>query len=162
VAIISVLVFGDADRMPTTAILAALHDLKESPWGDLRGKPLDDRGLAKRLHAYGIKSTNVRVGAATPKGYRREDLVDAWQRYLPPSPDKSATSATIATETVHVADVADVALLAAQRRGRTCAQCGDGDGMMVLRSSRDQEQVFLHAECERFWRAEGRASLASG
>jgi Protein of unknown function (DUF3631) len=57
-----------------TSILAALHDMKEAPWGDLRGKPLDDRGLAKRLHAYGIKSTNVRLGTATPEGYRREDL----------------------------------------------------------------------------------------
>jgi hypothetical protein len=59
-------------------------------------------------------------------------------------------------------DVADVALLAAKGGGRTCAQCGDGDGMMVLRSSRGEASVLLHAECERFWRIESQASLASG
>ena len=35
--------------MTTAAILAALHQMDEAPWGDIRGKPLDDRGLARRL-----------------------------------------------------------------------------------------------------------------
>jgi hypothetical protein len=154
-------VFGDMDQMPTTAILTALNDMKEAPWGDFRGKPLDDRGLANRLRSYGIRSTSIRVGSTTPKGYRREDLFDAWQRYLPPSPDRSATSATSATAADHVADVADVAPLALDGGNRVCAQCGSGDGIMVFRSSRDQARVFLHPECERFWHAEGQPSSAS-
>ena len=36
-----------------------------------RGKPLDERGLANRLRQYGVKSQTVRIGDATPKGYRR-------------------------------------------------------------------------------------------
>ncbi len=71
-----------------------LCDLDESPWGDLRGKPLDSRTLARMLSKYGIKPRPVRVGDSTPRGYVREDLHDAWSRYLPPSPAGSATSAT--------------------------------------------------------------------
>ena len=41
-------VFGNDDALHTKTILARLIALEESPWGDLRGKPLDDRGLAKR------------------------------------------------------------------------------------------------------------------
>jgi hypothetical protein len=50
----------------------------------MRGKPLDERGLANRLRQYGIKSKNVRIGDKISKGYERADLFDAWQRYLPP------------------------------------------------------------------------------
>jgi hypothetical protein len=52
-------VFGGAKDMTTKAILIALIGLEESPWGDIRGKPLDERGLAKRLRAYGIRSKGV-------------------------------------------------------------------------------------------------------
>lgn len=92
-------VFGDADTLPTEAILTRLHDLDEAPWGDLRGKPMDARGLARRLRQYDVRSKTVRVGDATPKGYSRTDLHDAWTRYLP-HPPESATSATRATPQV--------------------------------------------------------------
>lgn len=87
------------DALSTEVILGALIELDESPWGNLRGHPLDPRGLARRLREYGIKPTTVRVGDRTPKGYRREDLHDAWTRYLPASASlrNSATSATAAT-----------------------------------------------------------------
>lgn len=89
--------FGDDDQIPTDALLEKLHRLEESPWSDLRGKPLDARGLSSRLRPYNIKPTTLRVGASTPKGYRREDLHDAWLRYLGPPAYISATSATTAT-----------------------------------------------------------------
>ena len=96
-------VFAGAERLPTEAILAKLHDLEESPWGDLRGKPLDARGLARRLGKYGspeapIKPTVYRDGAGTIRGYLAADLADAWSRYLPPlvgqEPVTSETSET--------------------------------------------------------------------
>jgi hypothetical protein len=34
------------------------------------------------LRPYGIKSTTVRTGDETAKGYRRADLVDVWRRYV--------------------------------------------------------------------------------
>ncbi len=77
-------VFGEADAMLTETILAALHSLDEAPWADLRGKPLDARGLATRLRGYGVTRGSVRVGDRAAKGYRADDLRDPWQRYLPP------------------------------------------------------------------------------
>jgi hypothetical protein len=77
-------VLGDDDQAATSAILTKLHNLDESPWADIRGKPLNDRGLAARLRPYGIKSRTIRVGSATPRGYRRADFLSAWKRYLPP------------------------------------------------------------------------------
>jgi hypothetical protein len=87
-------IFGDTDAMSGEEILTALHGLEEAPWSDLRGKPLNARGLASRLRQYGVRSVNVRIGGSVPKGYRREDLHDPWSRYLPPVADKSSQSAT--------------------------------------------------------------------
>jgi hypothetical protein len=72
-----------AEQMFTTDLLEQLVRLDESPWGDLRGKPIDARGLAKRLKGYEVDSTSVRIGERVAKGYRREHLHDAWARYLP-------------------------------------------------------------------------------
>jgi hypothetical protein len=91
------MVFGNAGTMSTQTILKALHELTESPWNDLKGKPLNDRGLALRLRNYGVKSKQIRVGDVTLKGYDRTDLYDVWKRYLPLPPDKSKTSETSET-----------------------------------------------------------------
>lgn len=88
-------VFGDHDHMSTDAIIKALCLLDESPWGDIRGKPIDARGIANRLNQYGVKSKQVRIGDHTFKGYCRADLWDAWQRYLVgPSPMGGETNET--------------------------------------------------------------------
>ncbi len=49
------------DRMRTTDILPALCGLDESSWGDLNGKPLDARRLAKELCRYGVGPHDVRM-----------------------------------------------------------------------------------------------------
>jgi hypothetical protein len=99
-------VFGDDDQLSTTIILDRLIDLDEAPWGDLYGKALDARGLARRLGAYQVKSTNIRDGASVMKGYRTSDLHDSWARYAPGS-RTAATAATAATG--QVADLFEVA-----------------------------------------------------
>jgi len=92
-------VFGDVDVMSSEEICRRLCALDESPWGDLRGKPIDQRALANRLRQYGVESKVVRIGDRTPRGYARADFHDAWTRYLlSPLSNKSATSATTATE----------------------------------------------------------------
>lgn len=108
-------VFGADSKMPSKKIIAELINIPESPWGDLRGKPLDERGLARRLKEYGIRSKDLNMGGdVRVKGYEDTDLHDAWSRYLPPLPATSATSATFATNAVSVAPVADVADLSGQ------------------------------------------------
>jgi hypothetical protein len=61
--------FGDEDRIWTKTLLRRLCDRDESPWRDVRGKELDDRGLGKRLKPYGIKSGAVRIGDARQRGF---------------------------------------------------------------------------------------------
>ena len=91
-------VFGDHDSLSTETILNSLHEMVESPWGDIRGKPLNDRGLASRLRRYDIKPRVIRIGDSTPRGYIRTDLHDAWLRYLPTPTNGSATSETFEAE----------------------------------------------------------------
>lgn len=90
-------VMGDDDVIATADLIDRLCDLDESPWADMRGSRIDARKLARLLSPYEVKSTTVRIGSQTPKGYRREELHDAWVRYLSPSSDSDATSATSAT-----------------------------------------------------------------
>lgn len=168
-------VFGAAEPLPTEAILDRLHAIEEAPWADLRGKPLDARGLSNRLRPYGVHSRTVRIGATTPKGYRTEDLHDAWARYLPaataespqqpqheehrrsPPPDGVADPATVAphrntpaTEhepvTSTVAAVADVA--DPQQRSEGSAAChGCGQPLLITTNGR--------THCERCRLTEG-------
>jgi hypothetical protein len=90
-------VFDGQDAMSTESVLGLLLKLEEAPWADLRGKELDARRLANYLKPYGITSKTLRIGKTTPRGYAREDLWDAWSRYLGDAPPISATSTTSAT-----------------------------------------------------------------
>ncbi len=99
-------VFDIAEKMHTERLLEALNALEDAPWGDLRGRELDARRLAKMLHPYDVRPADQRIGEKIAKGYDRGDFYDAWQRYLP-----CGTRATSATGATAVADVADVALI---------------------------------------------------
>ena len=80
-------IFWRTESKTTAAILPAFHKIEEAPWGDIGGKPLDDRGLARRLKKYDIHPKVVRNLGRTGRGYDRADLHDAWDRYLgPPLP----------------------------------------------------------------------------
>src|SRR4029079_15830588 len=68
--------FGDEEKIWTTILLERLIARDESPWKDVRGKPLDDRGLASRLKEYGIKSRDVWIAGKTKKGYHASDFND--------------------------------------------------------------------------------------
>jgi hypothetical protein len=149
-------VFGVAEKLTTDVILKRLHELPEAPWNNLKGKPLDDRGLARRLREYGIKPKTIRMGGATQRGYERKDFVDVWERYLTAFvPATSETSKTSETEPVPAApfsdvpDVSDVLLLpATQANGRPpCAQCNADDGEQY----QHQPKLWLHKQCVRFW-----------
>ncbi|MCP2330733.1 DUF3631 domain-containing protein [Actinoalloteichus caeruleus] len=99
------------DRVPTTALLADLNALEEAPWGDLAGRPLDARRLARELGRYGVRPGPIRVHGAVTKGYQASGstgLEDAWSRYLPPPAVTSVTTVTPqvspVTEDSHVTD----------------------------------------------------------
>ena len=63
---------------------------EDAAWEDLSGNPTNARKLASLLKRYGIKSTKVKINGSPLQGYRREDLWDTWQRYLPPPKSETA------------------------------------------------------------------------
>ena len=77
-------VFADAEAMATKKILTELCLLADVPWNDIKGKPITDNQLARRLRQYEVKSKTIRIDTVACKGYLRADLVDVWRRYLPP------------------------------------------------------------------------------
>ncbi len=80
-------IFDGARAMTTEDILTRLRALDAAPWADLKGQPLDARGLARLLDDYDITSKKVKVDGRSAWGYRAEHLADAWTRYLPsPTP----------------------------------------------------------------------------
>jgi hypothetical protein len=88
-------VWDGTDAMHTETLLELLKGLDEAPWGELKGKPLEPRRLSRFLGEYGIKPADVRADVdgveKVRKGYKRYDLHDAWQRYLPPDPRSRCT-----------------------------------------------------------------------
>jgi Protein of unknown function (DUF3631) len=145
-------VFGEAGEMSSKAILADLVEMEEAPWANLRGRPLDERGLAQRLKQYGIRSKVMWLGAKQARGYSRADLHDAWARYLlPQSPATSVTSVTsVAARTV--TDVTDVTHFPAHGGGdgSQCAHCGQPGELVECEHGADQP-ARLHKACIASW-----------
>jgi len=105
-------VFGNADALPTETILKQLHGIEDGPWAELgkQCKPLDSRGLARRLKPYGVGPHQFRDPVAgKQRGYSVAGtegtdsspavggLGDAWARYLPPLGQGSGTRGTAGT-----------------------------------------------------------------
>src|SRR5262249_52527212 len=150
------MVFGQSEALSTKEILRRLIELDESPWGDIKGRQLDDRGLAQRLRHYSIKSKNLKLDGSVVKGYSRLDLHDPWERYLPALADKSATSATSATEpNISGSAVAQIAQLAgnggevSQHQCQYCGKYGE-----TLDCHYGGTAGRLHRQCQNAWRVE--------
>jgi hypothetical protein len=112
----------DTDRLPTTVILADLRELDEAPWGDLEGKPLDPRRLARELSRYGARPHDLRMTGGVVKGYRAGSpagLADAWDRYLPPLPTTATTATPQLSAVAATGPVADAS--ATDQRAVTAA-----------------------------------------
>jgi hypothetical protein len=75
-----------ADRMFTQSLIAGLTAFGSRPWNEAtKLKVLTDTWLAQQLRPYGIKPRTLRIGDKVLKGYLREDLMEAFQRYVPKS-----------------------------------------------------------------------------
>ncbi|UED85301.1 DUF3631 domain-containing protein [Streptomyces profundus] len=96
-------VFPGEAALSTVEILHVLNKLEESPWGDLDGQALTPRRLSKMLKEYvtakgkPIAPRALRIGGQPTKGYHRDDLTDAWNRYCPPPAEPSVTPVTTPT-----------------------------------------------------------------
>jgi Protein of unknown function (DUF3631)/Toprim-like len=125
--------FGDTDRMPTADLLDAINADEELPFGGWReGRGLDGRRLAKLLKPYGVHPKKLRLGDELARGYLREDLSDAWDRWLP-SPCVEAEQAEQAEhdptggtqKPLEQADVPDVPHVPARGNGTVPASGAD-------------------------------------
>jgi len=70
------------EQISSADLVSALIQIEESPWGDMHGKPINARRLARLLKPYGIRPQTIRIDDKTPKGYRQADFQDVWMRYL--------------------------------------------------------------------------------
>jgi hypothetical protein len=80
------------DRVRTADLLAYLHEVEESPWGDWYGKTLSAHGLSRLLRPYRIKTMPVKVEGSTVRGYKVEQFSDAFARVLGVTSVTSVTS----------------------------------------------------------------------
>lgn len=70
-------------RMFSLELVQRLATFSGRSWGTLlRGKPIDERWLARRLHPYGIRPRNLRIEGQQVKGYELEEVVDVCKRYV--------------------------------------------------------------------------------
>jgi hypothetical protein len=75
-------VFGNAEHLTTEVVLTRLHALEDSPWADIKGRPIDARWLSRQLGKYEVKPKVHRTGPGTRRGYAAADLRDPWTRYV--------------------------------------------------------------------------------
>lgn len=79
---------NQVDRISSADLAAALGAMEERPWSEWKvGLPITQNGLSRMLAEFGISPSGIRIGTATPKGYRLDQFRDAFSRYLPATPD---------------------------------------------------------------------------
>lgn len=91
-------------RLTSTEIVSRLARMEDRPWPDWRnGRPLSTSGLAKLLKPFGIVPRTHRFGSTTAKGYERQAIIEAAERYASPHGDREAVTPK------HGFDVSDLA-----------------------------------------------------
>ncbi|MDO5629795.1 MAG: DUF3631 domain-containing protein, partial [Mobilicoccus sp.] len=73
--------------LPSSDLVSALRALDEAPWETFE---LNPSKLGRRLAEYGIRTAKNTAGTA--RGYRREDFLDPFERYLPANESEGVQS----------------------------------------------------------------------
>lgn len=83
----------EAINLTSEELIEELVKVDESPWAEFnRGRQLTPQGLARLLGHFAIKPQRYFFGKERKRGYKREDFVDAWERFCPSFPSYSITS----------------------------------------------------------------------
>ncbi|HSI74144.1 MAG TPA: DUF3631 domain-containing protein, partial [Fimbriimonas sp.] len=101
-----------AASMSSSVLCNALADLEEAPWAEFgkKGKPINQRDLAKLLRAYGISTRDDRFGGSRVlKGYMRAMFDEAFDRYLPSIPSATPQHQPVTDIGGHAGMTTDVA-----------------------------------------------------
>jgi putative DNA primase/helicase len=73
-----------AEQLPSAELAEKLGRMEERPWPEWRqGRPMTAPQLARQLAPFGVRPGNIRRVHEVVKGYRREQFIEAWARYLP-------------------------------------------------------------------------------
>jgi len=150
-------VFDGRDQMQTADILASLIGIEEAPWGDLKGKPLNPRGLATRLKQYGVKAEVLWFGSRQARGYRASDLKEPWSRYLAlPTSAASVTSVPDVTTDVGITAITDITCRQDERGSEShrhkCSHCRTRG--LTVQVSRSGFTTWVHKNCITAWEAD--------
>lgn len=150
----------DDRRIHTTDLLAALHEVESSPWGDYFGKPMTAHALAKLLRPYHIEPRLFRTGQEVRRGYALDQFADAFSRYVPSSATPAGTVTTVtapAEEAGFIGSVADVAVQ------KSVADEGESDDS-VLHAASASEGSDSCRSCRGtdFWTRPGGDRLCAG
>ena len=71
------------NKISSADLVSKLIEDKDKPWCECKnGRAISPSHLAQMLKGYGIKSTGIRVGDRTPKGYYLYQFDDSFNRYL--------------------------------------------------------------------------------
>ena len=77
-------VFSREKTLASEDVVNALNAMQERPWSECNhGKPINQRHLANLLRPYGIRPKQLWSDSRKTRGYKREDFLDTWERYLP-------------------------------------------------------------------------------
>jgi hypothetical protein len=95
------------DFLPTAALRDALVVLEESPWADVKGKPVTPHYIGRLLKKFEIESIRDRpTGSGNPiRGFHRGQFTEAWSRYLSQESGTSDTSGTAEPDAAGAAEV---------------------------------------------------------
>jgi hypothetical protein len=83
------------DEAPSAELCEVLNANSELPYITWNiGQGIRPHDLARRLHPFGVRPRNLRLGEQVRKGYARKDFEAAWEGYLPslPAPDSRYTA----------------------------------------------------------------------
>ncbi len=77
---------NEHQRTRTSAELVEhLVAMDDRPWPEYRhGRPVSASTVARMLRPFGVKSLNIRAGMSVVKGYQRDDVKAAFDRYAAP------------------------------------------------------------------------------
>ena len=85
------------DRISTAELIKELIADDEKPWNTYnKGFQIKPRQIAAKLKGYGIHSKTIRIGFETAKGYEKDQLAEAFSRYIPAIPLPSVTTSQTA------------------------------------------------------------------
>jgi putative DNA primase/helicase len=120
------------DRLPTSDLVNAFNDMDERPWAEWRrGKGMSGSSLSRLLKPFKIRPKDIRFGQSVVKGYTKEVLADAYQRYVK-APNAPATPIPV-NRTATPQHLNEINELGEIRTATNHVDVADGNGVNPLK-----------------------------